>query len=668
MLARSMTTSMMRGTRKVWKLLICVLLVFLPIFRVAGAAHAVGKSNSFDVSTSAFVGKSAPELTMAKAQWILSDDADPTHFRAGTQVSPNPGGTKEVLSYIVVDSAAAKNTQTVETDIHLDGRIPTVSKHVKAKRLRPEQQWSKIEKAIKGGIDAGLITLAQGYELLNRIYEQRDMLYVSTIPMHHDDPAGRYKVLLFIHGKRIPSRENREAEFEWVPTGVLEMDFQDMDFGIIKPNVITNLNGDTSMKTTKAPSLQNQGNAPLFVKVDVEPLAGSSTGARISEFAVRFGSERVSINAPQIIEFQKPLEINETQGISFSVTPPLNAKPDKYAGSISISALVRNTATALDNTTPVIPRPHLRKVAEPLGIGENIGNNGYAIGAPQLQDNVRTGKDNAGSKATITLPDAPEAGKKGNSLNDFAKLASSMQEVDATPDTNAPQVGFKLKPPADIEENYLVTVFASDNESVKTVKLVFDNQAIGDLRFDSQNSCYIYDLDTKQFSDGEHALVAKAYDAAGNEGVSETLKVKINNTAPSAPNGLQATSRADAQKAAIELKWNANQESDLAGYNIYRKISPDGEYEKANLKPIETIKYINENVVYGNTYGYVVKAIDASGKESGPSNEVMVTTTMIPSQTAASTSNNEALNSDSFEDNNSTENSGLGTPYQAVNN
>lgn len=74
--------------------------------------------------------------------------------------------------------------------------------------------------------------------------------------------------------------------------------------------------------------------------------------------------------------------------------------------------------------------------------------------------------------------------------------------------------------------------------------------------------------------------------------------------------------------SSVTLTWNANTESDLAGYRVYRATS-SGAYGA----PIATIQgntasYIATGLQFGTTYFFVVTAFDIAGNESAYSNEV----------------------------------------------
>ncbi len=96
----------------------------------------------------------------------------------------------------------------------------------------------------------------------------------------------------------------------------------------------------------------------------------------------------------------------------------------------------------------------------------------------------------------------------------------------------------------------------------------------------------------------------------------------VDSTAPAAPQNLAAVGG----NAQVSLTWNANSESDLAGYNIYRGTSsPVSTATPLNGSLLTSPAYIDTSVTSGTTYYYVATAIDTSNNTSTPSNEVNAT-------------------------------------------
>lgn len=66
------------------------------------------------------------------------------------------------------------------------------------------------------------------------------------------------------------------------------------------------------------------------------------------------------------------------------------------------------------------------------------------------------------------------------------------------------------------------------------------------------------------------------------------------------------------------------------GTNIYRSTSSGGPYAKVNaLGPVPGSGFQDGTVTAGNRYFYVVRAVDATGKESGNSNEASATVPVV---------------------------------------
>jgi fibronectin type 3 domain-containing protein len=64
----------------------------------------------------------------------------------------------------------------------------------------------------------------------------------------------------------------------------------------------------------------------------------------------------------------------------------------------------------------------------------------------------------------------------------------------------------------------------------------------------------------------------------------------------------------------------------VAGYNVYRSTVKGRDYVKINATLVRNrLSYKDEEVDSGKTYYYVTRSVDAKGKESSDSPEVVVT-------------------------------------------
>ncbi|MCQ4163760.1 CARDB domain-containing protein [Tahibacter harae] len=129
--------------------------------------------------------------------------------------------------------------------------------------------------------------------------------------------------------------------------------------------------------------------------------------------------------------------------------------------------------------------------------------------------------------------------------------------------------------------------------------------------------------DTRSWAE-DSALILRlaARDRSGNEAIAE-VPVRIDNLAPAAPTGLSAVlAGADAQ-----VSWNANAETDLLGYVLYRNGRPvnGGAQLPADLRvlALSDTGYLDAALADG-THQYVVHAIDRAGNLSPPSQPASV--------------------------------------------
>jgi hypothetical protein len=90
---------------------------------------------------------------------------------------------------------------------------------------------------------------------------------------------------------------------------------------------------------------------------------------------------------------------------------------------------------------------------------------------------------------------------------------------------------------------------------------------------------------------------------------------------PAAPKSLTAVS----DVGAVNLVWDANTESDLAGYIVLRGEAPGDNMQPLMRDPIKENRYTDRTVAGGTTYLYTVIAVDKAGNRSPSSNRVQET-------------------------------------------
>jgi hypothetical protein len=90
---------------------------------------------------------------------------------------------------------------------------------------------------------------------------------------------------------------------------------------------------------------------------------------------------------------------------------------------------------------------------------------------------------------------------------------------------------------------------------------------------------------------------------------------------PAAPKSLTAV----ADTAAVNLVWDSNSETDLAGYLVLRAEAPGDNMQPLMRAPIQENRYTDRTVTPGVAYFYTVIAVDKAGNRSPASNRVQET-------------------------------------------
>jgi fibronectin type 3 domain-containing protein len=79
--------------------------------------------------------------------------------------------------------------------------------------------------------------------------------------------------------------------------------------------------------------------------------------------------------------------------------------------------------------------------------------------------------------------------------------------------------------------------------------------------------------------------------------------------------------------AAVRLAWEAVPDADVAGYLVYRSTTAGRGHTRLTAAPQASTTYVDADARPGQTYFYVVTAVDGSKRanESVPSQEVSAT-------------------------------------------
>lgn len=91
-------------------------------------------------------------------------------------------------------------------------------------------------------------------------------------------------------------------------------------------------------------------------------------------------------------------------------------------------------------------------------------------------------------------------------------------------------------------------------------------------------------------------------------------------TPPAPPSGVQVINGDNR----VDIYWNPNRESDLAGYNVYYSYTYNGKYTL--IGTTKNNYFVDDGAVNGETYYYGIAAYDFNGNESELSPDVVYST------------------------------------------
>ena len=122
---------------------------------------------------------------------------------------------------------------------------------------------------------------------------------------------------------------------------------------------------------------------------------------------------------------------------------------------------------------------------------------------------------------------------------------------------------------------------------------------------------------------GQTATLSITFTPAATGTQSGSITVTSNSSNPTVTVGLQATG-VPAGNHLAALAWGSVG-SPAVGYFVYRGTTTGGPYTRLNSTADANINYTDSAVVAGQSYYYVVTAVDSNNLESSYSNEVSAT-------------------------------------------
>lgn len=186
-------------------------------------------------------------------------------------------------------------------------------------------------------------------------------------------------------------------------------------------------------------------------------------------------------------------------------------------------------------------------------------------------------------------------------------------------DTSSPTI-VSYSPPAAYYNNVIpfVATIYDDVGVVQAVLQISKDKAqwedVKTLQYENPqaNTVFSYEMNVSAMEEGSYYMRVVSMDGAGNKDEAPPMiEYGVDRTAPSKPQGFLTVP----SQGHIELKWEQGQETDFSHYKIYRSGSESGVYSliKNNYT---NVGYFDRNVQQGQTYYYMISAVDRAGNES----------------------------------------------------
>ena len=349
--------------------------------------------------------------------------------------------------------------------------------------------------------------------------------------------------------------------------------------------------GDFTLSTNCGSSLAPSGQCTL--SVTFKP---SSTGTRTASIVF-------ADNAP-----------GSPQAVSLSGTGVASAV-SLSTGSLSFGSQAIAITSAARNVTLTNTGSAALSVTNLVIVGANVGD--FAEAA-----NTCGGSVAPGSACTIALTFTPSAsGERTAILNIKDNAPGSPQAVSLSGTGVAPAVSlstgslsFGSQAIAITSATQNVTLANTGSAALSITNLVIVGADAGDFA-EAANTC------GGSVAPGSACTIALTFTPSASGERTATLNIKDN-----VPGGTQALSLSGVGSHDVILSWTASGRGGIVAYDVYRGTTSGGESSiPLNPTPINGTLYVDESVVAGATYYYVITAVASNRVQSAASAETEAT-------------------------------------------
>jgi prepilin-type N-terminal cleavage/methylation domain-containing protein len=291
------------------------------------------------------------------------------------------------------------------------------------------------------------------------------------------------------------------------------------------------------------------------------------------------------------------------------------------------------------------------------GLGDSTPGGGWTIERRGTQFTVTTGvctvddpRDGSGDHDSGTFCAGQATGSDDNATDDFKRVTvdlawafrgvagSSRQSAIVTnPSSNlGPEVVSLERDPDDamiVTDIASIEFTATTATPAEAVRFLVDGAVAGTEEPSGFSAEFDWAIDSggDYVIDGTYVITATALSHGGLTGPSRSLTVRLNRRAPDAVTGLAGGWNAFRDGA--DLEWNQNEESDIVGYRVYRRVGSGAWTKVCDTGPNDTDCFdASHTLPLASAYEYYAVALDeisdgGAHREGTPSETLVVTPT-----------------------------------------
>jgi hypothetical protein len=321
------------------------LVALLAVVLVVGL---VGTALAQPVDTEVTVQAGGGSIPIVKCKWETPDDDPAT---PGTQVDPPGvfGGTKTVTYWAVVtDEEDNGHVGQVYVDVYHPAGPPENGSFKYEVPMNEVDKFAVGIPEFEAAAAAGLVVYGPGHTydtVLNQLQKCVAEVWMGSADLDYHQPAGDYLVKAVAIDRNGNDSLPLENTFLYVPTCIIEIDFDKVNYGSVSICQNKWISGDTVFDAPvglNPSTVRNIGNTNSFIWVEQDDmgLGQDVTGMWNVEFDARLGNDPANqVVYDPFVNTQLPnaLPLCNTDELDFSIHVKKGTSGMNYIGTMTVT-------------------------------------------------------------------------------------------------------------------------------------------------------------------------------------------------------------------------------------------------------------------------------------------------------------------------------------------